>query len=91
MPLLGDIPLLGALFRSSKEVVEKTNLMVFLRPTLLRNSTSAEDLGQRRYDGLRRLRASDPAANRLLLPSDPRQLFEIDAEPALDLRRGSDR
>ncbi|WP_285961406.1 type II secretion system secretin GspD [Pseudomonas tohonis] len=91
VPLLGDIPLLGALFRSSKEVVEKTNLMVFLRPTLLRNSTSAEDLGQRRYDGLRRLRASDPAANRLLLPSEPRQLFEIDAEPALDLRRGSDR
>lgn len=36
VPLLGDIPWLGALFRSSSEVVTKQNLLVFLRPTILR-------------------------------------------------------
>ena len=38
VPILGDIPLLGRLFRSSAESVEKRNLMVFLRPTILRDS-----------------------------------------------------
>ncbi|MBB4822073.1 general secretion pathway protein D [Pseudomonas alcaligenes] len=91
VPLLGDIPLLGALFRSSKDVVEKTNLMVFLRPTLLRSSEAAERLGQRKYEDLRQLRSNDPAANRLLLPSAPRQLFDPTAEPAIDLRNGARR
>ncbi|WAG78440.1 hypothetical protein LMK08_24300 [Metapseudomonas furukawaii] len=86
VPLLGDIPLLGRLFRSSKDVTEKTNLMVFLRPTLLRSSASATDLGQRRYDHLRRLGNGQRGASGLRLPDDPHQLFDADDGPVLDMR-----
>ncbi|MFK0089239.1 type II secretion system secretin GspD [Pseudomonas sp. NPDC090755] len=75
VPLLGDIPLLGRLFSSTKEVNEKTNLMVFLRPTLLRNSGDGDALSSRKYDDLRKLRSSKDAANNLL-PSDKRRLFD---------------
>jgi len=36
IPLLGDIPWIGALFRSERETVKKTNLMIFLRATIIK-------------------------------------------------------
>ena len=50
VPLLGDIPLLGALFTYSTRSRSKTNLMVFLRPTVLRTAQRAESLTSERYD-----------------------------------------
>ena len=50
VPFLGDIPLLGALFTYSTRARSKTNLMVFLRPTVLRNPQRAESLTSGRYD-----------------------------------------
>ncbi|CAG4883508.1 General secretion pathway protein D / Type II secretion outermembrane pore forming protein (PulD) [Georgfuchsia toluolica] len=50
VPFLGDIPLLGNLFKSSKRERNKTNLMVFLRPTLLRSEESANSISGDRYD-----------------------------------------
>lgn len=50
VPLLGDIPLLGALFRYRTRTHNKTNLMVFLRPTLVRNSEGADAFSSERYD-----------------------------------------
>ena len=50
VPLLGDIPLLGALFSYSTRSRTKTNLMVFLRPTVLRDAQRAESLTTDRYD-----------------------------------------
>ena len=50
VPLLGDIPLLGALFTYSTRSRSKTNLMVFLRPTVLRNAQRADALTTERYD-----------------------------------------
>ena len=41
VPLLGSIPGIGALFRSESTELVKTNLMVFIRPTILRDSTQA--------------------------------------------------
>lgn len=38
LPFLGDIPLIGGLFRQSKEKVEKSNLILFIRPTILRDT-----------------------------------------------------
>ena len=58
VPLLGDIPLLGYLFRSSSETKTKRNLLVFLQPTLLRDSASAAELSQRHYDAIRSLEMS---------------------------------
>ncbi len=53
VPLLGDIPVLGQLFRSEKREKNRSNLMVFLRPTILRDNTSAEKLSLDRYDIIR--------------------------------------
>jgi general secretion pathway protein D len=43
IPLLGDLPLLGFLFRSKRQTENKTSLMVFITPTIIRNS---EDLAK---------------------------------------------
>ncbi|MBN0596110.1 type II secretion system protein GspD, partial [Pseudomonas aeruginosa] len=37
VPLLGDIPVIGALFRSDSKKVSKRNLMLFIRPTIIRD------------------------------------------------------
>jgi len=50
VPLLGDIPVLGALFTYSTRARTKTNLMVFLRPTVLRDASSADSITGSRYD-----------------------------------------
>jgi general secretion pathway protein D len=39
VPLLGDIPFIGGLFRQSKEKVEKSNLILFIKPTILRETS----------------------------------------------------
>lgn len=52
IPLLGDIPFLGALFRSETEQKTKRNLLVFLRPTILRNKGEAQAVSQRSYERL---------------------------------------
>lgn len=69
IPLLGDIPVLGALFRSTSRSRSKTNLMVFLRPTIIRDSAAAQRLTGARYDYLR----NSP------LHGDPSALTELDA------------
>jgi general secretion pathway protein D len=50
VPVLGDIPVLGALFTYNTRSRVKTNLMVFLRPTVLRDAQRAESLTDERYD-----------------------------------------
>ncbi|TRZ89428.1 MAG: type II secretion system protein GspD, partial [Rhodocyclaceae bacterium] len=50
VPFLGDIPLLGALFSYEKKKRTKTNLMVFLRPTIIRTESGAERVTGDRYD-----------------------------------------
>ncbi len=50
VPVLGDLPLLGALFTYKTRSRTKTNLMVFLRPTVLRDAQRAEMLTAGRYD-----------------------------------------
>ena len=53
VPFLGDIPYLGALFRSTSKSSENKVLMVFIRPTILRNSGQASDISKRKYKMLR--------------------------------------
>jgi general secretion pathway protein D len=53
VPFLGDIPFLGVLFRSTTKSSENKVLMVFIRPTILRNSGQASDVSQRKYKMLR--------------------------------------
>lgn len=53
VPLLGDIPLLGALFRSKSTTTNKTNLMVFLKPAIIRDGVRGMNLTQSKYDYIR--------------------------------------
>lgn len=53
VPLLGDLPLLGVLFRSKTVRKIKTNLMVFLRPTILRTKNDSLDLTRSKYNFIR--------------------------------------
>lgn len=50
VPVLGDIPLLGALFRYRTRSHRKTNLMIFLRPTVVRDNQRANTFTSERYD-----------------------------------------
>lgn len=53
VPILGDIPLLGEAFRSRARSRVKTNLMVFIRPTIMRNAADRQALAARRYGVIR--------------------------------------
>ncbi|MCW5661725.1 MAG: type II secretion system secretin GspD [Burkholderiaceae bacterium] len=67
VPLLGDIPVLGGLFRSESRTRKRTNLMVFLRPVVLRDADTASKLSIDRYDIIRaRQKDTQPAQNMLL-------------------------
>ncbi|MFN3945442.1 MAG: type II secretion system secretin GspD [Allosphingosinicella sp.] len=50
VPVLGDIPVVGNLFRSRGRARAKTNLMVFIRPTILRTTEDARRLSGQRWD-----------------------------------------
>ena len=50
IPLLGDVPILGNLFRYETRKRSKTNLMIFLKPTVIRDTNSARGLTNDRYD-----------------------------------------
>ena len=52
VPLLGDIPLLGWLFRSKSVNQVKSNLMVFLRPTIVGDGGKARDLTREKFNGI---------------------------------------
>lgn len=55
VPILGSIPLLGHLFRSSGKAREKTNLMTFLRTTIVRTPEEAKEITKRQYQNLQGL------------------------------------
>ena len=53
VPLLGDIPLIGFLFRSQSTTKSKANLMVFLRPSILRDHRDAAFITNEKYNYIR--------------------------------------
>ncbi len=55
VPLLGDVPIVGNLFRSENRARKKTNLMVFLRPVVVRNAAASDALMVDRYEAIRAL------------------------------------
>ncbi|NOY72124.1 MAG: type II secretion system protein GspD, partial [Gammaproteobacteria bacterium] len=53
VPLLGSIPLLGALFRTKTSNVAKKNLMIFIRPTILRDAAVTSQITNSKYNFMR--------------------------------------
>jgi len=80
VPVLGDIPLLGHLFRFETRKQQKTNLMVFLRPFVVRDETAARTLAVDRYDQIRKLEESTRQEGHFALPQmEPPVLPPLDA------------
>ena len=50
VPVLGSIPIIGKLFQSSSSTTSKKNLMVFLKPTILIDSNSAQEISLEKYN-----------------------------------------
>ncbi len=67
VPLMGDLPVVGNLFRSESRSRKKTNLMVFLRPVVVRDAAASDALMIDRYDAIRALQHSaQPAASAVM-------------------------
>jgi hypothetical protein len=73
VPLLGQIPIAGALFRYDARRRVKTNLLVFLKPTVLRTSSDGRAITSERYDYLMGEQDRNPLPERLFWrdPSQP--------------------
>ena len=82
VPILGDIPGIGNLFRYESREHKRTNLMVFLRPVILRDGQSAAALSNDRYRMLQDAERDYQPAQRTLLPDLPSNVL-----PEYDLRQ----
>ena len=68
IPLLGDLPGVGALFRSESRTKNRTNLMVFLRPVVLRDAPAGDRLSLDRYEQIRSQQMDSQPVPRPMLP-----------------------
>jgi general secretion pathway protein D len=71
VPGLGNLPLVGGLFRYDKRKRSKTNLMVFLRPTVIRDANASNSLVADRYDAIRALQQQAVPDNSRIMPNFP--------------------
>ena len=83
VPILGDIPFLGNLFKTQNKSRDKTNLMVFLRPYVLRDGNAAKQLTGERYEYIRNEQGAVLRDNEssLLPPTGGAQLPPMNAVP----------
>ncbi|WP_372872582.1 type II secretion system secretin GspD [Shewanella sp.] len=69
VPILGDIPLLGHLFKSSSSGKKKKNLMVFIKPTIIRDGITMEGIAGRKYNYFRALQLQQQERGVNLMPN----------------------
>jgi general secretion pathway protein D len=91
VPILGSIPLIGALFRASRTEVIKTNLMIFIRPTILRDDVDAAYETNQKYSSIRRMQLAEREERRKMFSGAQKPLLpEFEAKkqprPVIDLR-----
>lgn len=82
VPLLGSIPIIGALFRSNTTTKAKTNLMVFIRPTILRDNVQASFETNAKYNYIRDLQLATKPDNPRLMPLTTRPSLPELGQPA---------
>ena len=71
VPLLGDIPFIGSLFKYESRNRKRTNLMVFLRPVVLKDDKAAKSLTGDRYEFIRNLQNDLTLPSNIVLPTEP--------------------
>jgi general secretion pathway protein D len=69
VPLLGDIPILGNLFKSTSITVSKRNLMVFIRPTIIRDGVTMNEISHKKYQYIRAQQLKRQADGIPLMPN----------------------
>jgi len=68
VPLAGDIPVLGNLFKNENRTRNKSNLMMFLRPAVMRDGASTEAFAYDRYDEIRGMQQrTQPSTDNVML------------------------
>jgi general secretion pathway protein D len=83
VPGLGDIPIFGALFRSDTRSRKKTNLMVFLRPVVIRDASASDRLSADRYEQMRAIQKEAQSIPSTTVPmNDSPLLPEMVRRPA---------
>ena len=103
VPLLGDIPLLGWLFKSRSQQTEKVNLLVFLTPTVVRDRVDMVDIGARKRGEMEPLLKENQidespdvtrTLDRLLTAGPPDTIppsrSRLESAPPRDMRKESD-
>ena len=76
VPVFGDIPVVGNLFRNENRSRRKTNLMIFLRPTVVRDAAASDAVMVDRYDTIR-------ALQQVTQPTDSLPLRSVSGSPVL--------
>lgn len=82
VPLLGDLPVVGSLFRSESRNRKRTNLMVFLRPVVMRDAESANRLSIDRYDVIRGMQQNAQPARSFVMPINEAPIMPPATAPA---------
>ena len=75
VPVLGNIPVLGALFRARKTEKIKTNLMIFIRPTILRDSATTALETNQKYNMIRDIQQRNQSTDVQLMPGEVRPVL----------------
>ncbi len=91
VPVLSKVPVLGHLFRGRESNRTQTTLMVFIRPTILRNADEGSETSRERYAALRFNQLMDAQATETLLPDEDQMVLPTlrrpDAEDGRKLKR----
>ena len=80
VPVLGSIPLFGLLFRNKQDITEKQNLMLFLKPTIIRTGDDASSVTLDKYSTLKAIHGrqhESPLLNQM--PPNVEELFDASA------------
>ena len=78
VPGLGDVPIFGNLFKNDRRTRKKSNLMVFLRPVVMRDGRQVDSLTQDRYDMLR--------ASQQIVQPKPSGILSVNEGPMLPMQ-----
>ncbi|GIU52472.1 type II secretion system secretin GspD [Shewanella sp. KT0246] len=76
VPFLGDLPIIGHLFKSSSSGVKKKNLMIFIKPTIIRDGITMEGIAGRKYNYFRALQIEQQERGVNLMPDSEVPVLE---------------
>jgi general secretion pathway protein D len=83
VPGLADVPFFGNLFKSEARSRKKTNLMVFLRPVVVRDATATQALSTERYEQMRSSQqSSQPSPNSVMPVNEAPVMAPLPSKPA---------